>query len=498
MMSTAPTLIGFVPRCKNNALHISKHLVKKISFVEAATSKGTVARIGTTMYQTDYPAFGNAVILQANPVKRKVCNSSYNVYRPVDDSPEAKFAQCMVPSGRKADNQTSPKTKILCEVYQRALKYDPTYPHPKENTKPVNIDDDISCDRPEPTEEINEHVYKIFETVMDDHVQWQPDPVYSGQTKKIGVAYGNTAFQVAVSRRAKVYPTVQTPVGVNMLPKISSVTSDGKIRRIFPMSGSLQRIQDHMFSGLKVKLPDAEIVYGPKFPSYKYTYDIKGMDKTIYPYILRYAKSKQVEDVLLPMVHSYVTGYLPQLPSGTTSTSVIGPIFTYAVARSVTDQHLYIQGDGFMTREPVVAHPYIRAEPDYTINGFSYHDGSPKYANALKKLNTPRLVEGEYNSRDVRVLQRKRDLRAAIYKVMLKSGDDLEPFRTEYFDYTPKQLAKEASKYGVCQRKLEYYGYNPKASCSMDVCPTVPIYQSRSVTVDLDDIKNKWLQRRPC
>jgi len=332
---------------------------------------------------------------------------------------------------------------------------------------------------------------------MDDHVQWQPNPVYSGRTKKIGVAYGDTALSVAISRRARVYPSVQTPVGVNMLPKIGPTTSDGKIRRIFPMSGSLQRIQDHMFSGLKVKLPNAEIVYGPKFPSHQYTYDVKGMDKTIYPYVLRYARSKQVEDVLLPMVHSYVTGYVPQLPSGTTSTSVIGPIFTYAVARSLTDQYLYIQGDGFMTSAPVTPHRFIREEPAYTINGFSYHTGSPRYANARKKLNSPRLIEGVYSQCDSGILQTKRDLRAAIYKVILNSDEDLEPFRNKYFDYTPKQIAKEANKYGVCQRKLEYFGYNPKSACSMDVCPTTPIYQSRSVTVDVDDIKQKWLRRTP-
>merc|ERR1712176_676232 len=94
-MSPAPLLIGFVPRCRNNSLHISKHLVKKISFVEAVTSKGTVARVGNTMHQTDYP-LGNAVILDAIGVRGKVKNKNqipYNIYRPVDDSAEAKFAQ---------------------------------------------------------------------------------------------------------------------------------------------------------------------------------------------------------------------------------------------------------------------------------------------------------------------------------------------------------------------------------------------------------------------
>merc|ERR1711972_53358 len=150
-----------------------------------------------------------------------------------------------------------------------------------------------------------------------------------------------------------------------------------------------------------------------------------------------------------------------------------------------------------MTSKPVPAHKFIRAEPAYTINGFCYKTGSPRYANALKKLKSPRLIEGVYSPRDLGILQTKRDLRAAIYKVILNSDEDLEPFRNKYFSFTPKKIAKEANKYGVCQRKLEYFGYNPKASCSMDVCPTTPIYQTRSVTVDEEDIKQKWLRRTP-
>jgi len=279
-----------------------------------------------------------------------------------------------------------------------------------------------------------------------------------------------------------------------MLPKIGPTTSDGKVRRVFPMSAELQRIQDSMFSKVTVKLPNTEIVKGPTFPPYKHTYDIKGMDRTIYPYILRYARKKGVEDVLLPMVHGRKTGYVPQLPSGTTSTSVIGPIFTYAVARSCTDQKLFIQGDGIMTREPIKVNKYIREEKPYTINGFNYETGQPRYANALTRLNSPRLSSEETHSpRNVGVLQTKKQLRAAIYKVMLNSIDDLSMHWNKYFDYDKRRLAREANKYGVCQRKLEYLGYNPKSKCSMDVCATTPVYCNRHVAVDGVEIKKKWL-----
>jgi hypothetical protein len=348
---------------------------------------------------------------------------------------------------------------IVSEMYTGAYHYSSAYPAPQDKPE---FQVDLKPERPVPgpvDDEIYEYFFQFMETLRED-----TSVGYIGHTKKTGPCRAIDRNKALTVRMGKKHDsTLSTPIAVGILPKFGPLTSSGNIRKIYPMSISLQQVYEKLFGSSKVKLPPhIHRVYGPKFPRlHRYTYDVKGMDETIYPYLYKYASHYDLLDIFLPVICHKTTGFIAQMPSGIYPTAEICTAFTAAIVTKLKVE-AFIQGDGIMTNVEI-EHPYLRQDADYTINGFCYRYHRPVYTRAMDKLNSPRMLS-HCSSHATEV--RKRHLREAIYYNILnaRSNSDADyAHAIEMANYNPfarlsdAELRNAASTEGVCNRLLRFF-----------------------------------------
>merc|ERR1719189_968750 len=359
---------------------------------------------------------------------------------------------------------------IVTEVASLKFAYSDAYPKGGH----IKFEPEITPERPVPGP-VDEELYRNFKRNLDTLKGIKEKPSYVGHTLKTGPCRAIDRWEIRKVRKNKKHSdNIYTPIAVGILPKYGTVTSDGQLRKIYPMSVDLQRIHEAMFGDKKfVPPPGITRVYGPKFPKLKYSYDIAKMDKTIYPYIYRYAEELDLLDIFLPIIISReTTGYIDQMPSGIYPTAEICACFSSALCETLKIE-AHIQGDGILTSQPI-EHIMLRQEPDYVINGFSYHTGQPTYVNGKKKLNSPRIVANNTGNE-----QEKKNLRHMIYYDVLKGKHSGCPEPTPdnpYRNLTTAEILKISTEKGVCRRLITYWQTQTESTDygnSWDTCDTM-------------------------
>jgi len=376
---------------------------------------------------------------------------------------------------------------VVTQVASSFITCDPAYPGTE-----ISMDDfkaQIEA-MPEtrPTDiKVLPDLYRIFEENMDT-LRGSTTSIYSGKTLKTGPCVASTAYDIIIARNEKVFPDIETPIAVGCLPKYGQLTSSGEIRKVYPMSISLQYVLSTYFTNKKYEptKPYIKRVYGPNFPKHQYTYDISGMDKFIYDYLYKYAEKNDLLDIFLPPVLADDTVRYPrQMPSGITPTSEIGHAFTDAICQATRLTHealgfpeinFWIQGDGIMTDIPInkdiLYHTPIpiRKEPPFTINGFSYRKGFAAYARAKAKLTSPRII---HQNLDIAAAVYKKKVRQAIYVLVLKA-DEYEDIKvpSQFKGMSIAEITNIARQHQVCNRLLRYYNGYSSNNTSWDSTPT--------------------------
>jgi len=360
----------------------------------------------------------------------------------------------------------------------KRLSYEQGYPEgPQASLVVKQLHDDLVEDRPEP-EPVDEELYELFKSNVVSNLVGDGFVSECGHTKKIGAATFDDLFTTLYHRLDMQKATYDSDLclAVGVLPKIGQLTSDGKLRRIFPMSLGLQKTLELIMRDANntQQYHRASVIKGAKFPRHKYTYDVVKCDRAMYAYVYKLcAEFPRLFDVLLPPIFTKKgVRYVSQFPSGLLCTSLINHCFVAAILEQIgTDG--YIQGDGIMTAEPI-SHPLIRRCPDYTINGFDYSGTLPRYINGHCKLTSPRLTKGKPDGD-------KWELRREIYVRLLNADESTLPISPKdrpYRTLDQGQLTRAAQGKAVCNRLLRYYlGQNPNNN-SWDCAPTETVTAS--------------------
>lgn len=367
----------------------------------------------------------------------------------------------------------------------RVNKYDTGYP-----AGPPLRDVDVVADLKTPAlTEVDPLIYDNFRDNM--HSLFEEAPVFMarcGKTRKIGVAAVAETIPAIVYRNS--YPwspehleaaeaLSKGVIGVGVLPKVGSLTSTGKVRKVFPMSPALQYALETLVGKRTLVIKNATVVYGARFPAHKYTLDVVECDRKVFPYLKRYVGEylPHLMDIFLPPVFTS-DGVLPpnQFFSGLYGTNHVTTCFAAAVARTLTTDHFHVQGDGIMFEHPPCAYfpamDLLRWEKPYTINGFCYSDGSPRYVNATLRLTSPRLVNPRSLSGDLGWAFRREIYKRFLHPVELPEN------HTEHdlSGFTNRELIDLCISHHICVRKLRYTGAiadSPRTP--WHICETEPI-----------------------
>lgn len=183
------------------------------------------------------------------------------------------------------------------------------------------------------------------------------------------------------------------PAVVTRFPKSGAFTSSGKVRDIFPMNILYENALRRYFKNRKASVPH-RVISGVDFgkPMSNF-YDVKSCDRTLLPYLARFAKENGTEWMIPRVVdsekHKFRSYYADVFPSGVYHTTIVTTCFTSALCTVMGLDDAEIQGDGIKTNKvPTKLKHLIRTATDF--NGFRYMDGRWRY------VRTDRLREFKY------------------------------------------------------------------------------------------------------
>lgn len=352
--------------------------------------------------------------------------------------------------------------------FAKLNRYDDGYP---EGPPLEELDLYEGLEEPNTTPLIPE-LYDEFEYAMAEFMASPYEPVVrAGATKKVGVCTPATIVKTIDYRHAlrdsEAFEAARKDLttgiaAVACLPKIGHLTSDGKIRRVFPMSPSLQIALQNVIGKRSPEYAFVKRITGATFPPMRNTYDVIKCDYAIYPYLRRWVDmhAPHLMRAIFPPILTPKGPVEPQqLLSGIFGTNHFGEAFAVAIARLSFQlgAFIYVQGDGVSTDcdvEPSgpAAH-LLRKNPPYTINGFEYSTGVPRYTRAVERLSSPRLLK-------VRSINGHKGwcFRREVYRRFLNPTELPPPGKFDFSTLTDRELLDMCWNHHMCLRKLRYTG----------------------------------------
>lgn len=339
-------------------------------------------------------------------------------------------------SGAKKNRPRSMKNILsgyLFKVDRMIAKMDEKYCPVEQERKIVNEDT-----WREPDVAIDEECYQRFKRYMNLKVNEQRERSFSGESWSMhGVRAEQIPDIVAALKGDKFlrWEDLDGPFGYARV--VRGPKTDGVCRDVFPMTMRTNAFITQMFDNQEPILPEnCEIVYGNRFPSWRYTYDVKNCDVQIYPYFKRLLQEvvpEHVDKILGKVIYKGKRLNLPQFPSGVcVFMKYINAVFTAALLNLefYDSIRFKLQGDGCMAEFSIrYDHDLVRKNPDFVINGFSYANDDCKFMNGIKKLTTPRLRDSWLHG------ELRWKVHKWIYENVLNSGKlDIKHFLNEWDD----------------------------------------------------------------
>jgi hypothetical protein len=246
-------------------------------------------------------------------------------------------------------------------------------------------------------------VYEAFEKIVDEHITGSPVPTTN--SKFSGHAIGDTivdihdAKHVGGSRKkidmSRCIQDVKEhgyrPL-VGCIPKHGVVTSDGRPRAIFPMHYAYEAALRYLlrfatYVNNEIVTTETDLWKFGKF--HNYAYDITKCDKTMFPYLFKYAVDKG-KTWLIPTILHQKKYYKPkQMCSGIYGTSLLVNWFTSAVI-AASNMSGKVNGDAIVPTRKVthLFNQFCKKEKrESLLNGFLFDEDTPKYYRAEKILS---------------------------------------------------------------------------------------------------------------
>lgn len=236
------------------------------------------------------------------------------------------------------------------------------------------------------TGDTDDNIYEAFKNIIQTNINYTPDNLNLNQIKLKGHAIGDIILDANIpifAQRRKDVDSVSVLNGVlrhgtnflvGVMPKNGTVTSDGRVRSIFPMHVGYEIVLRTIFGNSTYcatypHIPSVWHMDADRYVEYD-TYDIKKCDFTMWPYLQRLAKEIPFFKILTPRV--VYKGHIlhpKQMPSGVYCTALLTNWFACALLKAYAIEDAHVFGDAVLTRERLPS-KFFRKEDGATINGF--------------------------------------------------------------------------------------------------------------------------------
>lgn len=268
--------------------------------------------------------------------------------------------------------------------------------NPDEPLPTVSID---THDDEPPATHIDPDVHRVFAEILDKALETRTPGYVSNFTGysigDVEIGIDNAQFMSARKNLdirdvlLAIKEFGYTPV-VGILPKAGVIKSNGKTRLIYPMHLSYEAVLRKFFADAKIvdrhalnSVNDYPRACGHSW----FSYDVTSCDRTLWPYLIKYASDRDLTSVLVPTALTE-DGLveLNRFPSGVFGTDLITKAFTLAIAYKHRPRRCkwYVHGDAIISTKPFPDVDILRRNEDSVINGFRITCHRPVFVNGFK------------------------------------------------------------------------------------------------------------------